>query len=707
MLLLDSALEVAGISLLRDHLLPRTFYYLPGAPRLVSQADHAGITLLRYRGEEAGGLLFLDIYCALAQATLDQARETLAQRYGGTVDLVPVLFDAGRVRLIVLGVESSRPAGGEDPATLHLVEQILCTATPSLLGQQRAIFSVELNREGAALVAAALRTKQVPLLVVYELSFSGLHPARGLRARVSYRMAYDYLRTRFAANALMFRTDLDREAEALQRQGLITIEDVDYLGSDPVVLKQRAETIRSTLRELADTLFFRPAAAPVALGAEAVARNPAIGNAWAGSGHAFGAFVLREFQQDEEAELSYDLSETALGTARVAPQAPLALPQGIDPDTVIREVDLDWPPAAAEVRAFSLADADWSGVQAIQIDLRRGDELRALVLSPEQHEQSAVLPRGGIEYRIKARVEAEPEALGTPPEAEPDFRPLESLNLFIDPATLARRRLVSIVLGAFDPNALTAVQGELRAGDRAQAFLLDGARPTARIPVWGSPPLTLEATLATAAGDSLGLASQSLGPAQTLVVLNQPLKLYHMVLVTLQDPLDRYGSALVELEGLRGETRRVLRLDATNPSERWSVAHNAQSAFSFRYRTRMVLQNASVLEDDWREATGSLLIVGDLDVRVEPIEVVLLGAESVLGALLTFTSLAPPTGVTGSLELLLNPGQTQLRIKLPFQREAARRYRVAGQVFLADGELLINPREETAEVLILSVSGSP
>ncbi|HYG62649.1 MAG TPA: hypothetical protein VEL74_08710, partial [Thermoanaerobaculia bacterium] len=404
MLLLDSEIEVAGLTVFRDHASARTFHYLPGTPRVVTlDGGKPGLQLLRYRGGREGGFLTLDVDLTLDETARTAAHDELRGRFGGAADLVPVLFHEGTVWLTALGVA----AGSGDN---RFVERVLGTTVPSLLGGARAIFSLELDREGASLVEAAIGTEGTPLAVVYDLAYTGLRPARGLRARVRYGMAYDFLRTRLAANTLFFKADLDREAEALSREGHLEIEDVDYQGTDPEILARRQEEIRATLRELSEALFFRPAASPdsVRPGAPSAIRPQA-------------AFVLRALEQREEQELAYDLRETAAVTRRVAPQGMLRLPAGADPAELVLDVTFEGP-AVTEVRAFTLPGADWEGVEAIEVEVRGGGESRTLILSPETPDGAALLPppseEGPLEHRVRVLTRDEPEALGTPPDPD-------------------------------------------------------------------------------------------------------------------------------------------------------------------------------------------------------------------------------------------------------------------------------------------------
>ena len=416
MLFLDSSVEIGPLTVFRDHLSRQTFHYLPGPPRVVFDELRTGLELLRFRGEHVGGLLNLDIELAHDKGVVDSARQELSDRIGASAELVPVLFNKGAVRLTLLGVEKPAQAGPSMPVSSAaptpaaaapaaepgsvLVEHILGAAKPSLLGHQRAIFSVELSPEGATLLEAAIRGEHVPVMIVYDLAFSGLRPARGVRARVDYAMAYNYLRTRLAGSSLWFKADLDREAETLEREGHIQIEDVDYQGSEPAILARRREEVRATLNDLMETLFFRPGASPAGLGAEGIAAQSALVHSWVSQGGSQAAFVLRELEQHEQQVLAYDYTEARVSTQRVAPQGTIRVPSGADANRLIVDVTTSWPPPLTHVRAFSVADADWSGIAAIKIDLRQGQDVQTLVLTPQTREQTANFSSDGVEYRV-------------------------------------------------------------------------------------------------------------------------------------------------------------------------------------------------------------------------------------------------------------------------------------------------------------------
>jgi hypothetical protein len=720
MLLLGSEVLVDGLLVFNDHLAAGTRHYLPGPPRVV--VDEEGrpvLSLIRYRGDRTGGFLTLAVDLSPTSELLDRIRSELATRAGHEVDLVPVLFKEGTVRLTVLGVEQPAPDDpddapseppeaeaepGQDQAGPLLVEQVLASTTPSLLGAARAIFSVELDEEAVTLLDAAIRGGDVPVLVVYDLGFNGLRPARGLRARVETAMAYEYLRSRVAARALVFKADLDTEAEALRREGHITIEDVDYLETDPAILVQRQDEVRATLNELAEDLFFRPAASPAVLGADGLARSGAVDAAWALKGRPRAAFQLRDLDQQERQTLTYDFDEAAATMVRASPQGSLRLPPEVDPSSLVLDVTTEGPPEAVEVRAFATAEADWTGIQAIQLDLRAGDRVGSIVLSPDAADGTLLLPAAELGYRVRVMADPEPDALGAPPAPDPTFRPLPSRTLALDPQVVSGRRVVRISLGMVDPAVVRQVDGRLVAGDRSRPFLLNQQDPVVELPVWGLVEARVEGELVTVDGSRVPFG-RAVGPDEQAVLVNQPANLFHVVVVTLSDPLDRFESVTVELQGSTGERRTAVTLTPGAPTAQWSRPRLLEGQGTFRYRTLGLGRDARVVETDWQEVAGSLLVVGDVDVRVESVQVVVVGPSDPVALLVTLTSLDPPDTANRAVSTLLDRGQSTFRALIPFRRDAPRRYLVEAQVFLADGELQIGPKEETAEVLLLRLDG--
>jgi hypothetical protein len=698
-LLLDDFIVVGATTFYRDHASASTFHYLPGTVQVVVEDGMARAQLLRFRGSsQSGGLLSLDVQLSRDASALQAAEKQLASRFGVQPNLVPVLFDQGTARLSLLDFH---PAGATGSKSVF-VENVLGTAVPSLFGQQRAIFSARLTPEGSTLMERALRDGSLPVLIVYDLEFSGLAPARGVRARVHYQMSYDYLRTRLQANTLYFKADLDREAENLSKNGSIEIEDVDFQGVSAEVRAQRQEEVRATLSQLMLGLFFRPSASPAA-GAFNSNSSSGADAYWASQGRPQIAFVMRGLEQHEDDLLTYDFTESQVMRYRVAPQGSLEIPKGTDTSRLIVDVTTDWPPPITQVRAFTLPDANWAGVSALEVNLRHGTDVRTLALSPAQRELTANFSQGPIEYNARALAQPDPEALGDPPAADGIFLPVTTENLFLDPAVLGGQRVLRVALGAIDFATVTKVAGQLERKAQRRNFQLDNTQRELAVNVWGSETIQLNSTLFFADGNSISL-HRAVNPFDKVVLINQPANQFLVVELILHDPLERFESVHVSLETTGGTSRQNRTLDAGTLVTHWSAPCAPGSARSFRYQVRKVLRNASIIEDDWKETTGSLLVVGDPDVRIESIQGVLLGAQNLQGGVIRLTPLSPPPGMDGVQEIMLDAGQTTFTARLPFDRLAPCRYSVAGQLFLDSGAVDLPQREDTSEVLLIAAT---
>jgi hypothetical protein len=278
MLYFDTSLELEGVTLFRDYNSPNRYYYMPRAPHLSVEAGQPMFQLLIYRRDitdnpdfkdgdrPGGGFLTMTVDIGVPQSVVENVRRQLASRVSGPVDLVPVPFEDGTVRVTALGVSSGNAA---DPAAAgtgaHFVENIIGTARPSLYGDNRAVFSIETTHEGALLLKASLEDNGATQVgVVYDLSYSGLMPAYEVSITINFRQSYQYLRSRFNLSTLVFKEDLDSEFEKLMKEGHIVIQEVDYLvaDNDPAKRAERAQKLTELAKELATWSFFRPGLTP-------------------------------------------------------------------------------------------------------------------------------------------------------------------------------------------------------------------------------------------------------------------------------------------------------------------------------------------------------------------------------------------------------------------------------------------------------------
>jgi hypothetical protein len=698
-LLLEAPSEAAGLSVFADHLSPTTFHYLPGSPRVVRREGRPGVQLLRYRGVNSGGLLLLDVDLSHDPAAIETARAALSQKHGGA-NLVPVTFREGTVRLVALGVDSA--AGGDSAESrTFLVEKVMGSTTPALFGTGRAIFSARLSAEGASLIQQALQDAGLPLAIVYELTFDGLRRARGARASIEFAMAYDFLRSRLRADALIFKADVDAEVEALKRAGLVSITDVDYTGTDPATLAARTEELRAELATIVEATFFRPGASPAAIGGPAVAAGTAVGDAWARGSHARAAFLLRELSQRETGTVTYDLTVSRVAHWTIAPQGALNAIAGTD--VAILDVDAE----AAGVRPLTVVvppGADWTGVDAVEVSFQQAtSDVGTVVVRPNETEATLSTSAGATSYRTRVLARPEPDALGEPSSEESANQPLLADHLVVDPASIAGRRLLSIELDQAEPAIHATARGVLESVGRTRPFALDAGRPSISVPVWGSGPLVCAFAVEL---DRLLVASErrEVLPSERLLVLSPPAGRQQFIAVELADPMERLETVFVEIEDGTGH-RALVKVDSAAPRAAWTGMRAPDAPAPFRWNARTVTKSGRSTETGWRDGAGSLLVVGDTDVQLRTVQLLLVGAPATsIGAELTITVATPPPDIDGRVDVVFEaPFVTTVR--LPFQRgSAASPYRVEGRLFLEDGEARLGPVESSDDVCLLSAS---
>jgi hypothetical protein len=293
MLYLDSMFEAGGLTLFREYspsgstsTASNRYLFMPRNPQLVMEAGQPLFQLLIYRrditdnpefneGDRPGGaFLTMTVGLGVPQSTLDAVKAELERLTGGEVELAPVPFEEGSVRISALGASAGRVPGleeeGEEETAAaeaergpRFVEKIIGTSSPNLYPDYRSVFQIELDHEGAQLMRASLEDPgATQIAVAYDLAYRGLMPAYEAKITIDFKQSYSYLRTRFAMNTLAFKSDLDGEFERLQKEGHIKIESADYLQSDPAKLAEHAEKLNTLAKELATWAFFKPGLTP-------------------------------------------------------------------------------------------------------------------------------------------------------------------------------------------------------------------------------------------------------------------------------------------------------------------------------------------------------------------------------------------------------------------------------------------------------------
>ncbi|MFO0637020.1 MAG: hypothetical protein U0168_29670 [Nannocystaceae bacterium] len=264
MLSLDEPISLSGLSIFRDFNDRSLFYYLPESPQLTVTGGEPMFELLVYRraagaeGSLGGGFLAMTTDLKVSEGRLETVRGELSRRFGVEARLSALPVDSGTVRVSLLDSSSADEArsGG-------FVERIIAAGSPSLYGDERAVFSTTLSQDGATLLAAALRNGgATPVVMVYELSYTGLLPAYECKITIHFDQTYDYLRQRATFSSLMLQADVDKEMEELTKNGAIQISEIVYHTEDDSAKERHRQELIQLAKDLATWSFFSPGLRP-------------------------------------------------------------------------------------------------------------------------------------------------------------------------------------------------------------------------------------------------------------------------------------------------------------------------------------------------------------------------------------------------------------------------------------------------------------
>ena len=251
MLYLDAPIgPIGGLMIYRDHENPNLFFYVPERPRLARNDGVPEFVFLTYRRDitdnpdfnEAedslgGGFLSFTVDLSVDERRLKSIKRELRDfaENSGEIQLAPIQFRKGSVRLSIAENEpegEAPPTPAEEQRGFRLYEKIYGATKPSLFGNNRATFSLLVDREMATLLEAGMRTGVSPIGVIYDLEFLGLRPAFNVKVTAEYKRIYNHLETEFGARGQIYAVSLAAEIAAafqkLRDEGAIKVEVMHF-----------------------------------------------------------------------------------------------------------------------------------------------------------------------------------------------------------------------------------------------------------------------------------------------------------------------------------------------------------------------------------------------------------------------------------------------------------------------------------------------
>lgn len=273
MLYLDNPIgAMHGLMVYRDHANPRLFYYMSERPRISKTAQgRPEMSLIKYKRDLTdnpafdptqtkslgGGLFTFTVDLGVDASVLSAVRSELSRRVSGEINLSPIQFRGGTVRLSTTKKATEEEGGGASSG-FAFFEEVLGATVPTLLGDNRAVFSIVLTQEGATLIEEALKTGISPVGVIYELNTLAMRPAFHVKVVAEYSRIYEHFELEMGIRSRVGRTAMAAEIndawQKLVELGAIRIEVLQFTDDDDLK-KQAADALAWFQTELLKDFF--------------------------------------------------------------------------------------------------------------------------------------------------------------------------------------------------------------------------------------------------------------------------------------------------------------------------------------------------------------------------------------------------------------------------------------------------------------------
>jgi hypothetical protein len=410
---------INGVSVFRDHAVPYQFYYLPAMPHLTVINGEPQFSLIKFTGEAgSGGFLNFDVNLGIDPDIEDDIRSTVRSKYHLTQppNLTPVIVEDGSVRLMVLGQQSPTPPSASDqplpppppPKEEDLPKFVLKIdhyAKPSLYGDNQAIFSVQLDQYGVAIIEESLKGVLQPIGIVYSLDFLALRPAFNVRVTADWNRVQTHFEDSFKAGVFFLSTEVDKVIDKLIEDQVIKIEVDTFIPEDENsanIISDRDKAVNE-VKDMIFQTFFQPSLNPVkaekdgwdkAQDTAMMLSTLAVTGGWASVASLSRKQV--DLTRIDQKRFNFSMTERTTMRRSIYPQAHLQgltriLRSGgpINLDDYVHAVNIDDPFFKRRtVNVINRADLAKDSIQSINTMLRYGSSSQNVLLDDKKPEDS-------------------------------------------------------------------------------------------------------------------------------------------------------------------------------------------------------------------------------------------------------------------------------------------------------------------------------
>jgi hypothetical protein len=647
---------------------PQQFYYMPNFPHLAKTDTGApAIQLLIYKkdlanlppGEETEvGFLSLDVDLSFTDDEVQKATARLRSDLNLPTDptLAPIFFRSGTVRFLLLDTATPTPGHENDPVKpTDFVENLQGAASPSLYGDNRAIFQARVSKKGAEAILGSLGGT-APIGVVYQLTMAGLQPAYHIRVKADWHKVYKHFSEMSGYESAFTDDETQKAIDDLVDNKTITVVDVIEGVGDEADQKDHDSVMTDIRHFLMETFFTQTLNKETPAGEGTVDQvGSVLDDICSAPFSIFGKSVhkLKTMTDDELRTLDIDWSVSKAATRDIYPQAHLSTMFAgaqITRDQLVRIVEGGQDAAFKTISLIVGANCAWDQekVAAISVEVDYGDGSTGAVPTWSfqlTKDAPTVTKQAWFQPSVPQHVTYRYEVVFMPPPvgyAGPALsmksgdRISDGLApLYITPLSLYRRVecTVSAVPGMpFDK--VPAISVAIRFTDEDGSFthsvdaVLMQSNPSfatvfrARAASLSNPEVQYTYTLATGQVDVRDWVATA-GDATTgnVFVVPSPYPSALTVVALAPDP-NKFNAAVLELQYLDvggnvlADTMMTFGGDKDARVQTWNLPIADASRRRYRYRVTLTYKNASVgspdfIASDWIDTDRPQLPLGE------------------------------------------------------------------------------------------------
>ena len=661
--------ETRSMQVLPDSSDKTQFYYLPNFPRIALTPDGSpSIRLLIFRKqlddvatkeEDAVAFLSLDVDVRWDPEEVEKARSQicLEDRLKDKPKLTPIFFRQGTVKLMLLDAVTpdegaERPAPTAQPS--EFVVKIMGAGSPSLYGDNRAIFQASLTKEGAAALSGAL-DGVTPIGVVYSLTFAGLQPAFHIRARVDWQKVYDHFSEEKNLDLLFYESDVQKVIDKLREDRVITLEEtVEGIGAEAMdAEREQAMTIvrQMIFDKFFEATFQRETAAGQGVGDQVsgTLAQMAKDSVTLGIGY---SYKRKEVRVEELRTLELDFTARKAAERTIYPQAHmynLLKDSGIGRDKLITTVDGSdniWNSQPFEVHTTASWDAD--GIAGVSVTIEYDDPKTQTVRSwdpflskdkPTAVHRDWMDRTSGNAFRYKYEVIFQDAVPGPRPKVDSGEQWLthEGTVLVLHPRELYETvELEVCTIPKFPFDRWLAVQAILRYRTDDGSFqhyedgvLKTGAeRFTTSFRIDRGVPGVREVSLVYVGASGERVETGWMPMPQDQWLVEDPHSGDLVIRAVVAGKRDNIANLLVDFvyedseNGVYQDGSFSFDPDNINRPQSWTVYRADPTKSRYRYRMTLVTKDGNFLQTGWISTDAPSIPVGEVYVRRLSVEVV-------------------------------------------------------------------------------------